>query len=85
MSFTKGNNRSDYARVYDRLRKRSYRRRVLSYFGHSAYQEWEEHACYVEGVRDALAAMEAIEDEHEFEATMSTMHPSFNAAYGGNL
>lgn len=85
MSFTKGNDRSDYARVYDRLRKRSYRSRVAAWLGHTSYQEWEEHACYVEGVRDALAAMEAIEDEHEFKATLYTMHPSFGAAYGGNL
>ena len=69
MRFTKGTTKDagdDYARVYDRLRKRSYRheRGSPSYGADAAfYGDVMLHAAYVRGVKDALSAMVAIDDE----------------------
>ena len=84
MSFTKGNDRSDYAVVYDRLRKRSYRtdQKIDQLWGDPTYylddaeqaeadmivkqyNGYALHAAYVRGVKDALDAMELLEDANE--------------------
>lgn len=55
-SFTKGKRKGDrldaHRRVYDRLRKRSYR--DIDHYG--AWYEFEHYA-YVRGVKDALKAI----------------------------
>lgn len=73
MSFTKGNDRSDYARVYDRLRKRSYRSLAQWTLGN-------RHKSYLAGVRDALDAMQQIEDEHE-AAALAQLHSNAHASF----
>lgn len=51
--FTSSKNKGVYNRVYERLRKRNYRR-----FSHPFPYQRYEHAEYVRGVRDALYAMQ---------------------------
>lgn len=58
MTVTGGRQRTAAARVYDRLRKRSYRRNVEEMRFIFAGARWHEHEAYVAGVRDALNAME---------------------------
>ena len=52
-AITKGNDRNELARIYDRLRKRRLRLRDRYMIGPTG------HAAYVAGVKDALNAVEA--------------------------
>jgi hypothetical protein len=54
--------------IYDRLRKRSYRKMRLwndDFYGLEDWHDHEQHTAYVEGVRDALNAVE--EESNEFD------------------
>lgn len=48
---TKGNNRNDLSRIYDRLRKRSQRNIMMD-------RTTDEHEAYVRGVKDTLNALQ---------------------------
>lgn len=73
-------------RIYERLRKRSYRRKLASDEAWAAwnplddvdvpddYTHWE-HEAYVRGVREALRAVQHEDDEAEWEL----MHVLFTA------
>ena len=74
MAITNGTRRggNEYARIYDRLRKRSYRyvgRQIWPWFmnggENSSLGDWYgiEHDAYVAGVRDALSLISAMQED----------------------